>query len=126
LRRDFRAIDPDLLTFIPSRLNSRSPSGDNGLWQQTKRPFVTHQTGLNLEHQTQVTRLLELAAAGERQAAEDRAEVRKVWRWQHDRRLASLRDEPALAKLPAEECEAFNQFWADVARMLKKVEDDAK
>lgn len=35
--------------------------------------------------------------------------------WQHDPDLVGLRDEPALAKLPAEEREACRGFWALVA-----------
>jgi hypothetical protein len=42
-------------------------------------------------------------------------------RWQQDSDLASLRD--TLAKLPAEEQEAWTQLWADVAALLKQAED---
>jgi len=40
--------------------------------------------------------------------------------WQQDRDLAGLRDTAALAKLPAEEQEAWTQLWADVAALVKK------
>jgi len=33
-----------------------------------------------------------------------------------------IRDESALAKLPADERAAFTQLWADVAALLKKAE----
>ncbi len=36
------------------------------------------------------------------------------------RRLASVRDAQSLAKLPAEEQEAWKQFWAEVEAVLKK------
>ncbi len=45
--------------------------------------------------------------------------------WQKETDLASIRDEAALAKLPAEEQKAFAQFWADVAALLKKVKEKA-
>ena len=40
---DLRAIvtSPDLLPFFPTRLNYRIPSGDKGLWQRTKKTYVT-------------------------------------------------------------------------------------
>jgi WD40 repeat protein/serine/threonine protein kinase len=37
--------------------------------------------------------------------------------WKHDPDLASIRDSSALARLPAEECKAFAQLWADVAKL---------
>jgi superkiller protein 3 len=43
-------------------------------------------------------------------------------RWQQDSDLAAVRDEDALAKLPAEERAAFAAFWSDVAALLKKAE----
>jgi hypothetical protein len=45
-------------------------------------------------------------------------------RWQQDSDLASLRD--ALAKLPAEEQEAWTQLWAEVAALLKQADDRPK
>jgi hypothetical protein len=46
--------------------------------------------------------------------------------WQKDSDLAGIRDEAALAKLPAEERTAFTQFWADVAALLKKARAKTK
>jgi tetratricopeptide (TPR) repeat protein len=46
--------------------------------------------------------------------------------WQQDKDLAGIRDQAALAKLPAEERKAFAQLWADVAALLKKAEATAK
>ncbi len=40
--------------------------------------------------------------------------------WQQDSDLASLRDEAELAKLPAEEQQAFQQLWTKVAELLEK------
>ncbi len=39
--------------------------------------------------------------------------------WQMDTDLAGIRDQAALAKLPAEEQKALTQLWADVAELLK-------
>jgi hypothetical protein len=43
--------------------------------------------------------------------------------WQKDSDLAGIRDPDAVAKLPAEEQEACKKLWADVAALLKKVEE---
>jgi tetratricopeptide (TPR) repeat protein len=45
--------------------------------------------------------------------------------WQQDTDLAGLRGATALAKIPAEEQEAWTQLWADVAALLKKAEAPA-
>jgi len=51
----------------------------------------------------------------------DPARAQQMMRhWQKDTDLASIRDQAALAKLPAEEQKAFTQLWADVAALLKK------
>ncbi len=42
--------------------------------------------------------------------------ARNLWLWQHDRDLAGIRDQAALARLPAEERKAFTQFWAVIAK----------
>ncbi len=42
--------------------------------------------------------------------------------WLKDADLAAVRDEPALAKLPEKEREAWRKLWADVAALLKKLE----
>jgi tetratricopeptide (TPR) repeat protein len=44
-------------------------------------------------------------------------------RWQDDPDLADLRDKDALAKLSAADRELWQKFWADVAAMVKKVDD---
>jgi len=44
--------------------------------------------------------------------------------WQKDADMAGIRDQAALAKLPADEQKAFTQLWADVAALLKQA--DAK
>ena len=46
--------------------------------------------------------------------------------WQKDSDLASIRDTAALDKLPAEEQKAFAHLWADVAAMIKTVEEKPK
>jgi hypothetical protein len=48
-----------------------------------------------------------------------RPPVRKLWQWQQDGGLASLRDQSALARLPAAERTAWTQFWADVAKAVE-------
>jgi hypothetical protein len=42
--------------------------------------------------------------------------------WQKDPALAGIRAQSALAKLPAEEQQAFAQLWADVATTLQQAE----
>ena len=48
--------------------------------------------------------------------------VRTLRHWQQDADLISIRDKPALAKLPAEEQKAFARLWDDVADLLKRAE----
>ena len=43
-------------------------------------------------------------------------------RWQRLPDLASVRDAAALAKLPADERQGWQQFWADVAELRKQAE----
>jgi serine/threonine-protein kinase len=53
--------------------------------------------------------------------ARDRAlQQRTLQHWQHDPDLASVRDQEALAKLPATERQAWTTFWSDVANLLQK------
>jgi WD40 repeat protein/serine/threonine protein kinase len=47
------------------------------------------------------------------------AEILKYW--QTDTDLASIRDPAALARLPANEQEAFTKLWADVEALLRKL-----
>ena len=44
--------------------------------------------------------------------------------WQKDADLAGIRYQDAVAGLPADEQEACKQLWADVAALLKKVEEE--
>jgi WD40 repeat protein len=44
--------------------------------------------------------------------------VKTLIDWQHDSDLAGIRDESALAKLPAEEQKAFTRLWADLAKSV--------
>ena len=46
--------------------------------------------------------------------------------WQQDSDLAGLRDQAALARLPAEERAACERLWADVAATLKKADAPTK
>ena len=60
-------------------------------------------------------------------APADRAEAQKGLRhWQKGPDLAGIRDQAALAKLPAEERAACVKLWADVAELLKRAEETAK
>ncbi len=43
----------------------------------------------------------------------------QLQRWQQDADLAGIRDQAALAKLPAQQREACRQLWADVAALLQ-------
>jgi tetratricopeptide (TPR) repeat protein len=53
----------------------------------------------------------------------ERAEVvRTLGHWQRLPDLAGVRDPAALAKLPADEREAWQHFWADVADLRKRAE----
>jgi hypothetical protein len=55
------------------------------------------------------------------------AEVRQELKhWQKDTDLAGLRDQGALAKLPAEERAACAKLWADVAALVQKALEKAK
>jgi eukaryotic-like serine/threonine-protein kinase len=57
----------------------------------------------------------------------DRAQVRQqMMHWQQDSDLAAIRDKAALAKLPADERQACEKLWADVAALLKKVGGETK
>jgi hypothetical protein len=57
----------------------------------------------------------------------DRTRVQiKLRRWQTDTYLAGIREVAALAKLPADERAACEQFWADVAALLKRAEEKPK
>ena len=56
----------------------------------------------------------------------DRATAQQaLCHWQEDTDLAGIRDAAVLTKLPAEECAACERLWADVAALLKKVDDKA-
>jgi serine/threonine-protein kinase len=53
--------------------------------------------------------------------APNRAQMQSTLQhWQHDPDLAGVRDQEALAKLPATEREAWTRFWSDVANLLQK------
>jgi hypothetical protein len=52
--------------------------------------------------------------------------VAKLSHWKHESELAGIRDAAAVAKLPAEEQKAFTQLWADVAKLLRTVEEKPK
>jgi tetratricopeptide (TPR) repeat protein len=57
----------------------------------------------------------------------DRGAVQQTLKhWQQDTDLAGLRSATALAKLPAEEQQAWTLLWADVAALLKKAEEKPK
>jgi hypothetical protein len=46
--------------------------------------------------------------------------------WQTDADLGGIRDKDAILKLPAEEQEAANGLWVDVASLLKAVQEKGK
>lgn len=57
----------------------------------------------------------------------DRAEVLKnLLLWQCSNQLAGIRDQDALANLPAAERAACQKPWADVAALRKEVEKRGK
>jgi hypothetical protein len=47
----------------------------------------------------------------------------KLTHWQADADLASVRDKPALVKLPAAERDAWRKLWADVDDLVQRVSD---
>jgi hypothetical protein len=54
----------------------------------------------------------------------DRTAVQQALRqWQKDTDLAGIRDPAVLTKLPAAECAACESLWADVAALLKKIDE---
>jgi hypothetical protein len=56
--------------------------------------------------------------------AKEQARIRKALQhWQKDAGLAGIRDPDAVAKLPTDEQDACKKLWADVAALLKKVEE---
>jgi tetratricopeptide (TPR) repeat protein len=58
--------------------------------------------------------------------AADRAAVQRIMlHWQEDADLSGIREQAALAKLPAHEQAAFARLWADVAALRKKAEAPA-
>jgi dipeptidyl aminopeptidase/acylaminoacyl peptidase len=57
----------------------------------------------------------------------DRATASHALRyWQQHNDLAGIRDAAALAKLPADEQQAFTRLWADVAALRKQAEGNTK
>ena len=57
----------------------------------------------------------------------DRTMVKqRLTNWQKNADLAGIRDPESLAKLSAEEREACQKLWADVATLLKKVQEKGK
>jgi hypothetical protein len=49
--------------------------------------------------------------------------LQRMKHWQADRDFAGVRDKDALVKLPEAEREAWQQLWAEVAELLKTVEE---
>jgi tetratricopeptide (TPR) repeat protein len=59
--------------------------------------------------------------------AADRQEVAaKMRHWEQDSDLAGVRDPAAVARLPADEQEAWKKLWADVAALLQKAQPRPK
>jgi serine/threonine-protein kinase len=52
-----------------------------------------------------------------------RAIQQRLAHWQHDPDLASVRDRPALDRLPDNERAAWQALWADVAALLKRTQE---
>jgi serine/threonine-protein kinase len=64
------------------------------------------------------------AKLAERQEPATQQAVRqRLAHWQQDTDLASVRDKPALEKLPDDERQQWRRLWEDVAAQFKKVED---
>jgi hypothetical protein len=56
--------------------------------------------------------------------AMEHARIReRLQHWRRDADLAAIRYPDAVAKLPADEQEACKKLWADVAALLKKVDE---
>ncbi len=45
----------------------------------------------------------------------------RLWKWQCDYELASVRDAAALAQLPEDERRECRQFWAEVESLRKRM-----
>ena len=52
--------------------------------------------------------------------------MERLLHWQRDTDLVGIRDQKALAKLPAEERQECRQLWADVEALLSKVQKKTK
>jgi Flp pilus assembly protein TadD len=65
--------------------------------------------------------LVKRAAGGD--AAAKQLARQQMQHWQQDADLASVRDREALDRLPDDERDAWRQLWADVADLLKKLEE---
>jgi serine/threonine protein kinase/formylglycine-generating enzyme required for sulfatase activity/WD40 repeat protein len=63
----------------------------------------------------------ELAATTEKQPR--LATVETLWQWQQDSDFAAIREPAELAKLPADEQQAFAQFWAGLAKIEEPAND---
>jgi hypothetical protein len=63
----------------------------------------------------------DLAAWQKRAATDRRAVAKTLAHWQTDPDLAGVRDPQELAKLPPVERAAWEQFWTDVADLLRRV-----
>src|SRR5206468_3854409 len=61
--------------------------------------------------------------AERKEPATKQALRQRLAHWQQDADLASLRDQAALDKLPDDERTEWRQLWAEVAALLKKVDE---
>jgi hypothetical protein len=64
-----------------------------------------------------------LANVRVKKAFDSQAFLPAYFLWQKAADLAGIHDSDAVAKLPPEEQEACKKLWADVAALLKKVEE---
>jgi hypothetical protein len=52
--------------------------------------------------------------------------LQRLQDWQRDADLIGIRDQKAVAKLPAEERQACRHLWADVETLLKTAQEKTK
>jgi eukaryotic-like serine/threonine-protein kinase len=109
------------------RYNAARATALAGAGQGKDEPPLDDATKSKLRRQALDWLKAELAAWGKLlESGQPGIIVQTLSHWQKDTDLAGIRDQAALAKLPAEEQKAFTRLWADVATLLKKAGEKAK
>jgi serine/threonine-protein kinase len=126
LSRDAFAADPKLAETVPSgaRYNAACYAALAGCGQGRDADKLDGQERARWRRQALHWLRADLTWWGkalDKGNAQAKAEVQPQMRhWQTDADLAGVRDKEALAKLPAEERQQWQQLWADVAALLRR------